>query len=192
MMLMLAIGLRQGVRGTLPAMLGALSVVLMMLVASALGLGLVLQQSPEAFLVIKALGASYLAWLGLQLMGWRGKGVDTAASPAAETSEVAAKLPPLRFWQALVKGSAVAGSNPKAILFAAAYFPQFIDGGQAAVPQLYLLLPTFVVLEVACYLLYASAGQRLAAWFAQPRVLRRFNLLIGAIFLAFGVLLLVS
>jgi len=86
----------------------------------------------------------------------------------------------------------VAGSNPKAIAFAAAYFPQFIDPNQAAWPQLAVVLPTFIVLETACYVLYASSGQGLANWFAKPAVLRRFNVAIGIIFIAFGVLLAIN
>ena len=182
MMLMLAMGLQHGLRGTVPAMLGALSVVLAMLVASALGLGFLLQQSPAAFVVLRSLGAAYLAWLGVQLLL---QPAQSGAMPLQQASTSAAA----GFIDKAGRAMAVAGSNPKAIVFAAAWFPQFVDAGRAAWPQLAVLLPTFVVLELACYILYALSGQGLAKWFARPGVLRIFNGAIGIIFIAFGILL---
>ncbi len=183
MMLMLAMGLQHGLRGTVPAMLGALLVVLAMMVASALGLGFVLQQSPAAFIVLKSLGAAYLAWLGLQLL------LRPAHSSTMPLQQVGTSADGVGFRSKLGKAMAVAGSNPKAIVFAAAWFPQFIDAGRAAWPQLAVLLPTFVVLELGCYVMYALSGQALANWFARPGVLRVVNCVIGVIFIAFGVLL---
>lgn len=183
MMLMLAMGLQHGLRGTVPAMLGALSVVLAMMVSSALGMGFVLQQSPAAFLALKWLGAAYLAWLGLQLL------LRPSQSGAMPVQQTATNSDGVDFGSKVGKAMAVAGSNPKAIVFAAAWFPQFIDASRAAWSQLAVLLPTFIVLELGCYVLYALSGQALAAWFARPGVLRMFNSAIGVIFIAFGVLL---
>jgi len=192
MMLMLAVGLRRGLLGTIPAMVGALSAVLAMMVASALGLGLILQQSPRVFMLVKTVGAAYLAYLGLQLIFGERKQPVTVTAEAMSQGGPSVSLSRSQFWDTVRKAMAVAGSNPKAIAFAAAYFPQFIDPNQVAWPQLAVVLPTFIVLETACYVLYASSGQGLANWFAKPAVLRRFNVAIGIIFIAFGVLLAIN
>ncbi len=186
MLLMLTLGLRHGLRATLPAMLGALLVLLAMLAASALGLGLLLQQSPQAFLVLKALGAAYLAFLGVQLL--RAAARPSGATPP--TAGAAWQASPLPFAQALGRGMTVAASNPKAIMFAAAWFPQFIDPARSAWPQLAVALPTFLLLETCCYFLYASGGEGLARRLREPRAARRLTTAVGVLFLIFAALLL--
>jgi threonine/homoserine/homoserine lactone efflux protein len=46
------------------------------------------------------------------------------------------------------RGFLVSLTNPKTLLFYAAFFPQFIDPGAAAGPQVALLVATFVALAL--------------------------------------------
>jgi len=85
------------------------------------------------------------------------------------------------------QGALVALSNPKAILFAAAFLPQFIDPAMPALPQLGILLATFAVIEVCWYLAYAASGARLAQALQRATVLRAFNRATGVVFVAFAV-----
>src|SRR5450631_1031697 len=80
----------------------------------------------------------------------------------------------------------VAASNPKAILFAAAFLPQFIRPERPALPQLAILLATFAVIEVSWYLVYALSGQRLAAYLRRAAVMRAFNRITGGVFIGFA------
>lgn len=91
---------------------GCLVALLLMLTASAAGLSALLLTLPGAFDVLKIAGAAYLAWLGIQL--WR-EPVDAAAAPLVPAR--ANKL-------SLFRGGFLVGiSNPKLLVFAAAFFP---------------------------------------------------------------------
>ena len=87
------------------------------------------------------------------------------------------------------KGLLVAASNPKGILFAAAFLPQFIRADAPALPQLGILLATFSVIEVGWYLVYAASGDRVAQYLRRATVMRWFNRATGGVFVGFAVLM---
>jgi threonine/homoserine/homoserine lactone efflux protein len=78
-------------------------------------------------------------------------------------------------------------TNPKGILFFAAFLPQFIDPSRSLMMQFGLMAGTFAALEFVTEMLIASAAQRISPWLA--RVGRRFNQACGAVFVAIGVVL---
>jgi threonine/homoserine/homoserine lactone efflux protein len=129
-------------------------------------------------------GAAYLAYLGV--MSWFAPVPDAPAEPAAEVAPLAGEADARRLYR---QGVFVAASNPKAILFAAAFFPQFLNPEQAQLPQFGILLATFSVIEVGWYLVYAASGQRLSVYLRRPAVLRMFNRLTGGIFIGFAALM---
>ena len=86
-------------------------------------------------------------------------------------------------------GLLVSLSNPKAILFCMALFPQFIDRRQPLAAQAGILLATFVVIETCWMLVYAGGGARLAAWLRKGNRMRWFNRASGGVFMGAGVLL---
>ena len=90
------------------------------------------------------------------------------------------------------RGFLVARSNPKALLFAAAFFPQFIKHDEPELPQLAVMLLTFSILEITCYTAYALGGSHLALWMKRPAVRRRFQRATGGLFILFGLLVLMT
>ena len=84
------------------------------------------------------------------------------------------------------QGVLVAASNPKAILFAVAFLPQFIQPSLPKLPQFAILLVTFALIEVSWYVVYAGSGQRLAAYLRRASVLKVFNRVTGGIFVGFA------
>lgn len=80
----------------------------------------------------------------------------------------------------------VAASNPKAILFAAAFFPQFINPELPKLPQFAILITTFAVIEISWYLVYAVSGKKLSSYLQHARVLRAFNRMTGGVFIGFA------
>ena len=83
----------------------------------------------------------------------------------------------------------VAASNPKAILFAVAFLPQFIHPENAQLPQFGILLSTFAVIEVSWYFVCAVSGKRLAVYLERASVLRVFNRLAGGAFIGFAAMM---
>ena len=81
-------------------------------------------------------GVLYLAWLGIKL--WKAKPLDLGAALA--TAE------PLRGRVAFRRSLTVALSNPKTLLFFAAFLPQFVSTAHAQGPQYLVLGASFVAI----------------------------------------------
>ena len=163
-----------------------LSAVLVALNGSALGLGALLLAMPRLFDVIRYAGAAYLLWLGIK--AWRGAG-KAEAGLDPEIATAGPRTPAYRLYlDALLTGL----SNPKLILFAAAFFPQFIARGAPVPPQFAILVATFAVIESSWYATYAVGGRRLARWLASPSRQKLFDRATGGLFMAFGAGLVVA
>lgn len=170
-----------GLKRSVAAMAGCLSAVVLVLAASAAGLTTLLLALPGAFEVIRYAGVAYLLYLGIK--AWR---ADIAPLDVSE-----AVLPRSLSRTTLFRGGFLIGiSNPKLILFAVAFLPQFINPARAQVPQFATLVATFAVIEAFWYGVYALGGRSLSRYLAKPAVKRAFNRVTGAIFVGFGLALL--
>ena len=177
---------RHTIRRATATMAGCLSALVLMLSISAAGLGVFLKAWPTMFDALRLIGAAYLVYLGVK--SWRAKVDDHPSVDAPHEDDVSAK--PARSLGALYRnGFLVASSNPKAILFAAALLPQFIDASKATLPQFGILVVTFAVIEVSWYLVYAVCGARIGATLKSGRVARAFNRLTGGVFVGFGAMM---
>ena len=178
MLLVMSVSARQGFQAAVQAMLGCMVALLLMMSLSAAGLGALLQSFPAVFDALRLAGAAYLAYLGVKC--WRTPVYETASG-----AEAAVALTPSAGSLAR-QGFLVAASNPKALLFAAAFFPQFIQPDVPQFQQFGILLATFTVIEVGWYVVYALSGQRLSAYLQRATVMRAFNRLTGGVFVGFA------
>ncbi len=169
-----------------------------LLVCTALGAASVLRTYPAMFMVVKYVGAAYLAWVGLNLlrsaiMGWRTRpdvlaSVASVSSPAAcsDTPNVAVSAAHLQrpFRRALV----ISLLNPKAILFFLSFFVQFIDPLYAQPEVPFLILSAILMSFSALYLsVLIFAGAKLAQGFAQRKKLSAsLSGMVGGLFVGFG------
>ena len=124
-LLMISNSLNYGLRRSYPAFLGGVSASICLLSASALGLGALLLASEQLFSALKIVGALYLFYLA-----WQSWQQSRLPSDGAEVPQ-AAPVPRFRalFGRAFMLGA----SNPKDILFFAA-FPAAVLECRAAVP----------------------------------------------------------
>ena len=185
MLFVMSTSARHGVRAAVFAMTGCMTALLAMMSISAAGLGALLQTFPAVFEALRLAGAAYLAYLGIKC--WRSPVQDQ--TPDAKGDPSRAAMPTVQSSATYRQGFLVAASNPKAILFAAAFFPQFIEPGQAQLPQFAILLITFTVIEVGWYVVYAVSGKRLSVYLQRATVMRAFNRLTGGVFIGFAVLM---
>jgi threonine/homoserine/homoserine lactone efflux protein len=150
--------------------------------AATAGLGVVLQTSAIAFLVLKLLGAGYLVYLGVRQ--WRHGGALFAdpSGPQARAGTPA--------WRLFGNGLTVALTNPKAILFFTALFPQFMKGGEGAMEQFALLTVTFAGCAVVAHAFYVLLARSVKGRLADPRRARLLNRVFGGSFVVLGVSLL--
>lgn len=181
MLLVMSTSARHGFRHALFTMAGCMTALLAMMGISAAGLGALLQAFPAVFDTLRWIGAAYLAYLGFK--SWRAP-VDGDAPDKPLQVEHAGRAGKL-----FRQGMLVAASNPKAILFAAAFLPQFIQPALPKLPQFGILLATFAVIEVSWYMVYAGSGHRLAAYLRRAAVLKMFNRLTGGAFIGFAAMM---
>jgi len=105
---------RHGVRSGMSAVLGTLSGDFLFMIGAVLGLAAMLAAYPAVLSSLQWLGIGYLFWLGLKLM----------RRPVAEDGAEAARAH--RQWTCFRQAFAVCLTNPKAIAFFVAFFPQFL------------------------------------------------------------------
>ncbi len=185
MLLVMSHSARFGLRAAVVTMAGCMTALLCMMSISAAGLGALLHTLPAVFDALRYLGAAYLAYLGYKL--WRASVAAKAGQEAAVQDE------PLRSGGSFYRqGLAVAASNPKAIVFSAAFFPQFIQPELPALTQFVILLTTFTVIEVSWYLMYAFSGHKLSRFLQQTHVMKNFNRVTGGVFVGFAALMAAS
>lgn len=145
--------LSQGPLRSVATILGNISGLFCMSLASVMGLSSLIMYSTNAFLVVKVIGALYLIYLGVRL--WR-QGFNLSAGTVAK----AQKTSLLRLY---MQGVMVSLTNPKAIAFTTALFPQFIDASAPLAWQFSVLVLTFMLFSFGCLLGYAIVSSRAKA-----------------------------
>ena len=165
-----------GFRPTVYTVLGGALGFFLLIAISLAGMGTLLAASERAFTAAKWIGAAYLVYLGVRV--WRAPAPVVALTSQTVQSREAR---PLRMFN---QGFLVAVSNPKALIFFAAFLPQFMAPGVPYAVQLAVLGGTFVVVEIVYELLLAVMAQRIAPSLA--RYGRSFNRAAGATFVAIG------
>lgn len=143
---------------------------------SMFGIGALLQASALWLTILKWVGGAYLVWLGVQL--WRSPPISIDAGTPA---------PSRPGWPLFRQGALAAVSNPKAILFFAAFLPQFIDPARSLPLQFIIMAGTFAVVEITYETVVASLAQRIRPWLQKSG--KRFNQACGGVFMAIGIAL---
>jgi threonine/homoserine/homoserine lactone efflux protein len=146
------------VLGTKPALLSVLGNALgvgVQIVVVALGLGVLIQSSPEAFFVIRLAGALMIGYLGIRAILHRRKSLEDGADKPHSRSTI-------------LKESVVVGlTNAKTLVFFLAALPSFVsveDG--SPIIQMLLLGLIFSIIGIASDSIYAIAAGRARDWLA--------------------------
>lgn len=162
--------IRHGLRRALWTGAGDLSANVLQMLAAGFGLAALIATADWALNAIKWAGVAYLIYVGLRTF---------FAAPTTEASEAA---PPTT--RALyLQGFLTSASNPQAVFFFAALFPQFITAEAAILPQIVVLGVTYLTFDALSLLLVgATANKLFARLAARGRLLNRLSgsLMIGA------------
>lgn len=160
--------------------LGSLTAITAIMTLSFTGLGMVVASSEVVFNAIKWLGAAYLIYLGIKALTSKQERYEQVADKDTVKGS---------FKSNYISGFIVGASNPKAILFFTALFPQFIDPSAALFTQYSIFASTFVVLELSWLLFYAYLGSKSSSWVFGSGRAKLFNRLTGGVFIGAGALL---
>jgi threonine/homoserine/homoserine lactone efflux protein len=148
---------------------------------SALGLGTALAASEKVFTALKWLGAIYLAYLGI-----------TSFFSSVTEINVADRVTASSSGRLFAQGFLVGASNPKALFFFGALFPQFIIPNAPQLPQFLVLGATFIFFELLWLTLYALSASKAKRWLQQPGRAKLFNRATGVVFVVAAGLLATS
>ncbi len=172
-LLALTHGALHGRRKALYTIFGGAAGFTAVIALSMFGIGALLKASLAWLTVMKWVGGAYLVWLGIQV--WRSPPIGIEIQGSAE---------PRAGWGLFRQGALSALTNPKGILFFAAFLPQFIDPARSLLVQFLVMAGTFAAIEVATEVFIASMAHRISPWLR--RVGRRFNQACGGLFIAIG------
>lgn len=173
-------GVQFGMRKGIYTAFGSLTAITLILSLSFTGLGVVIASSEWVFTIVKWLGAAYLVYLGIKALTSKQVNYQADDEEASDASG----------WRTLyINGFIVGASNPKAIVFFTALFPQFIDPGKDLFAQYLVFASTFVVLELSWLLFYTYLGSKSSRWLLAEGRAKTFNRLTGGVFIGAGALL---
>lgn len=172
-------GVKAGYQGAFGVFLGDT----ILLLLTALGAASLLRSNPALFMVVKYLGAAYLAWVGVNLI-WSAIHKLRSNSPSSDLDVLA----PSNLQQPFKRALVISLLNPKAILFLLSFFVQFIDPTYETPAIPFLILSTIIMVFSALYLsALIFLGARLAAAFrARKRLTASLSSGVGGLFLWFG------
>ena len=142
------------------------------------GLATILLTSAAIFEWIRWIGVGYLIWLGIRQ--W-----TSHISPMQGNGSQA----DVSAWSLLLQGFAVNTTNPKALVFYAAFFPPFVNPNSPVVPQLVLMAMVFIAIFVIVAAIHSFTAEKARTLMTDPRHVKLTNRIAGSFLIGAGVLL---
>lgn len=176
--------LSEGRAAGFACMLGAMTGIVIHTALVALGLSALIVASPQAFFVLKLVGALYLVWLAYQAIRH-----GSAFSPG--TGETRAKRSFFANW---ATGLGINLLNPKIILFFMTFLPQFVSASDPDAPaKLFFLGALFIPLSLPVTVPMVIAADSFSALLKRsPRVTRVIDYVFAGVFSAFALRILMT
>lgn len=144
--------LESGLRSCLYIIVGNVIGLFLLCMATVLGLTTLLIVSGTAFTILKLAGAAYLINLGIRMFR------DKNSSAVQELSRTASRRSAAAGY---AEGVLLAISNPKAVLFTTALFPQFVDASMPLLSQFATMTVTLMLMSFFSLLAYACIARHL-------------------------------
>lgn len=171
---------RHSWRDALAGIFGVASGTFVVAALAVAGVGAVLMTSSLAFSIMKYAGAAYLVYLGIKM--WR------APSPAIVEMLTTRGSLARRF----AEGFVLQVTNPNAILFFLALFPQFIGHDSNGWGHGAVLVAGYAALVVTIHCVYAAGARRARVWLSSAVGGTIVNRVGGAAFVLCGLALAAS
>ena len=171
--------LQYGYKTTISNIFGNFFAMIILASISAVGLGAIILSSPTLFYSMKILGCIYLIYLGIKV--WK--------TPFSN-EKIDSKMGNKNYYTLFKEGFTIGISNPKAIAFFTALFPQFIDPSRNFVTQFLSLILTIEGISFIILFFYALIAFKLSKYLTSKKASLLFNKLTSGAFIGFGVALL--
>lgn len=178
--LVVATSLKSGTRTGLLAVAGASLGNAVLIVGATVGITTVMAVLADLSYVVRYLGAAYLIWLGIR--EWR-------ARVAPGDGDLPEAMQPRRAAAVIGQGFLIGVTNPKAILFYIAFFPQFLDSSLPATPQMLAMVPAFLSIAAILDGGYAVLAGRVRRHMVDPAMARIRHRITGTLLIGTGIAL---
>lgn len=156
-LLLLSLGLKAGLRSSIPVQLGASVSYLISILIFAVGFSELINGNLAITQAIQCVGVAYILYLAYKQ--WTSSGLSLGQAGAVEGSR-----------SLFGKGLLTGFSNPKTIIMFSAVFPQFAGaGGHSSMADIAILGLTFLLLQFASGCLYCYFGQRIKHLLENPK-----------------------
>jgi threonine/homoserine/homoserine lactone efflux protein len=162
-----------GRRAAFHTVLGNSTGILLWALASVLGISALVAASETAFLVLKAVGAIVLVYLGVQALRGAGKAVDNGTPGIARGKPYA-------------QGLMTSGANPKLAVFFIALLPQFLPDHAPALPYTLAMAMLLIAVDLVYFTLLAWVVSRAKRAVVGSTLARRVEQLTGAVMIGLG------
>lgn len=169
--------LAHGRRGVVLTTAGISLALCIWVTATAAGLAALLKASADLLLVLKLVGAAYLAYLGLRTL-WEAR---RAPAPLLDGAG-----PPVAGRSIFGQGFLSCITNPKLGVFFVSFLPQFVQRGGPVFWQLFELGATFALIGLLWLLFYGATVTRARQLITAPRVRQWMERATGIVLLGFG------
>lgn len=153
-LLIVSNSINHGLKRSIYTIAGDLSANALQMAAAAIGLAAVISRMPNAFSWIKWAGVAYLIYIGIQVFRSGAANFDGSKSEV-NTSSIAL----------FQQGFLTSLSNPYAIIFFAALFPQFIVPESSVYLQVTILGVTYLIFDGVILVFWGAIGLKLANHF---------------------------
>lgn len=173
--------LKFGYKASIANIFGNFIAMVILATISAVGLGAIILSSSILFAFMKILGCVYLVYLGIKV--WRMPHIKE------EKRHHIQQRSKKKFGLLFKEGFGVGISNPKAIAFFTALFPQFIDPARAFIPQFLTLILTIEGISFFILTGYALLSSLASPFLSKEKPMIFFNRLTGSAFICFGLAL---
>ncbi|MFW5501297.1 MULTISPECIES: homoserine/homoserine lactone efflux protein [unclassified Maridesulfovibrio] len=170
--------MKYGTNKTLCMVAGLQLALLIHLICVAAGLGALLASSVFFFEALKYAGAGYLVWLGIKK--WREQAVLPQENDLIHETSAASLFK---------TGTMINLSNPKSIIFLAAFLPQFIDPTAPALMQYLVLGATTLLVDTLVMIGYMCVAGTARNFFTTPKRVLVQNRIFGTLFMGAGLAL---
>ena len=151
-LLMLSNSATYGLKNSVATIAGDLSANLLQMIIATAGIGLLIASFDNILIYIKWIGVIYLVWNALKLILSKKQNANNYKK--SNNKKIYRKL--------FLQGFLTSASNPKAILFFAALFPQFIFANGDIWIQFLILSITYISIDGIFLLFYGFAASKIA------------------------------
>lgn len=175
-LLILSNSISNGFRRSLFTAAGDLTANFIQMVIASVGLVSIIASSRDFFMVVKWAGVMYLVYLGLRLLFSKQNVVIEQEKQFRSGHSL--------YWQGFVTSAA----NPKAVIFFAALFPQFINPEGNLLLQFTILSSTYLIMDASFLCFYG----KFAEWVSQkllPAARQHLNKISGSFLIAAAIML---